>query len=292
MRHLSVLILAACSTFHTGERTDFVSVSAGLYTTCALDTESLVTCWGDGPLPTGDEAFEALATGQRQFCGIRTDGTSPCWPEETGPFVDISYGWNGHCGTLADGRVLCGGDVSGPPLFESPRSHRFVQADKDILGACGVADDGEAACWQSEPNASPIAVGSGVDHLAIAQALCLLQDGVVTCQQPPGGIEGGGGRQMPAGYGLTGSFETISGSSGGALCGLTTAGQARCTGYVHANASWATTFEGEQRVDFGEILPTDDFTQVSAGYAHACGVLTDGRVQCWGFDRTGELLPP
>jgi alpha-tubulin suppressor-like RCC1 family protein len=29
--------------------------------------------------------------------------------------------------------------------------------------------------------------------------------------------------------------------------------------------------------------------QLSAGYSHACGVTTEGRVYCWGDNRVGEI---
>ena len=40
----------------------------------------------------------------------------------------------------------------------------------------------------------------------------------------------------------------------------------------------------------GEVL--DDWINVSAGYAHTCGVRLGGILHCWGDDREGETLPP
>ena len=36
-------------------------------------------------------------------------------------------------------------------------------------------------------------------------------------------------------------------------------------------------------------VPTPTFLQVAAGWYHTCGVATDGRAWCWGFNRDGEL---
>ena len=38
--------------------------------------------------------------------------------------------------------------------------------------------------------------------------------------------------------------------------------------------------------------PVGEFTSVSAGGAHTCGLLVDGSVACWGDDYVGESSPP
>ena len=42
------------------------------------------------------------------------------------------------------------------------------------------------------------------------------------------------------------------------------------------------------------VPPEDiyDFTSVSAGYEHSCGLRSDGRILCWGDGRNGETEPP
>ena len=38
--------------------------------------------------------------------------------------------------------------------------------------------------------------------------------------------------------------------------------------------------------------PAGEFSSVSAGYYHTCGVKTDGTVVCWGDDEEGQVTPP
>ena len=38
--------------------------------------------------------------------------------------------------------------------------------------------------------------------------------------------------------------------------------------------------------------PPGEFTSVSAGDDHTCGVMRDGAVACWGYDQYGQSTPP
>ena len=38
--------------------------------------------------------------------------------------------------------------------------------------------------------------------------------------------------------------------------------------------------------------PDGEFTELSAGYDHICGLRTDGTIACWGFDYEGNLDAP
>ena len=38
--------------------------------------------------------------------------------------------------------------------------------------------------------------------------------------------------------------------------------------------------------------PPGAFTAISASYYHSCGVLTGGRVMCWGNNESGQAAPP
>jgi alpha-tubulin suppressor-like RCC1 family protein len=44
----------------------------------------------------------------------------------------------------------------------------------------------------------------------------------------------------------------------------------------------------ETATDYGSVAPSADFSQVSAGYAHSCGILDD-QLYCWGSNTNGQL---
>lgn len=44
---------------------------------------------------------------------------------------------------------------------------------------------------------------------------------------------------------------------------------------------------------FGQLdVPSETFTQVSAGGAYACALKTDANVVCWGSNEYGQLTVP
>ncbi len=138
---------------------------------------------------------------------------------------------------------------------------------------CGVSPSKAAFCWGS---------GNSIGTRSLAS------------QRTPVGVGGGL------------SFAHIS-AGGDFACGLTAAGAAYC---------WGKNTEGE--LGAGSDRPTSDctstfhnpspnagvcpnpvpvfggltFTSVSAGHAHACGLVSDGTAYCWGANGVGQLGSP
>ena len=137
---------------------------------------------------------------------------------------------------------------------------------------CGVTTAEQGFCWGSNNRGE---VG----------------DGTVTFQSRPTPVAGGH------------PFVQI--SAGGELaCGLTPAGQAYCWG----TDVYGQTGDGRDTGHFCSPGPDDScdngrfqhpvprlvqggltFTQLAAGYGHACGITTSGEAWCWGANFSGEL---
>jgi len=72
--------------------------------------------------------FTAVDAGSLHTCGLKQDGTVPCWGENGygqstppgGVFAQVSAAWNHTCGLKADSTVACWGrndyGQSTPPL--------------------------------------------------------------------------------------------------------------------------------------------------------------------------------
>jgi alpha-tubulin suppressor-like RCC1 family protein len=83
------------------------------------------------------------------------------------------------------------------------------------------------------------------------------------------------------------SFLQVSGG-GGHSCGVTTDNRAYCWGENHYGQLGDGTF-GTDRVRPAAVLGGLQFVQVSLSGAHTCGVTTDRRLYCWGFNFFGQL---
>ena len=80
-------------------------------------------------------------------------------------------------------------------------------------------------------------------------------------------------------------FNCVLGESGQVKCwGENTNGQ---LGYGHTNHLGDSSIETFSRIPFVEI--GGEVQKLSLGYSHACALLTDGNVKCWGDNSFGQL---
>jgi alpha-tubulin suppressor-like RCC1 family protein len=91
------------------------------------------------------------------------------------------------------------------------------------------------------------------------------------------------------------SFRQISGG-GSHTCGVTTDNRAYCWGFNRDGQLGIGTNTGPETGPYGSysatpvaVVGTLSFRQVSAGYYHTCGVTTDYRAYCWGWNVEGRL---
>jgi len=234
--------------------------------------------------------FDILATGQEHSCGIDA-GKIFCWgsdsqgqvgngsasssnvtaPERIGlsdTWTHISAGTLHTCGIEA-GKLFCWGYDSRGQLGNGSASSSHVTSPERIGSSdswthistgsyhtCGI-DDGELFCWGSDFHGK---VGNGPESSSNVTA--------------------------PERIGLSNSWTHIfAGSSH--TCGID-AGELFC---------WGSDFHGKvgngsassSNVTAPEkIGSSDDWTHISAGSSHTCGIDT-GKLFCWGSDRQGQV---
>lgn len=233
------------------------TVSVGRYHTCALDTFSIVRCWGrnshgqvgdgtrrDTSLPRvveGLPAARALAAGERHTCALLLTGTVSCWGDNS----------SGQLGTAAPGNRL------GPVRVEGVRDAVAVVAGD--RHTCVVTEDRSALCWGrnsfqelgSGPGpdpSSPVRVAGVSDILELTagehHTCALLEDHTATCW------------------------------------GRNSAGQ---LGNGAVDDAARETGSGPTRVALSEV------TGLDAGGTHTCAVVANADTYCWGYNRSSQL---
>lgn len=130
----------------------FVTIAAGVFHTCGLDTTGKAWCWGENLLgevgngTAGDTVrvpvavtsrvpFTSLATGTRFTCALDATGAAWCWGDNR----SLQLGLGPASGT--------GAFSSAPaPVASNLRFTRLASGQRHV---CGVTADGAAYCWGS-----------------------------------------------------------------------------------------------------------------------------------------------
>lgn len=245
---------------------------------CLID-DGMLVCWAGGddanlvllardelypvPLPAvplAGEVASAETHGLFTRCAALIDGRVQCW------------GYNdGYALGLPDPNAVIGDDPAemGEALvpIDLGDTHALGVASAG-LGHCAWFDDGRVRCWGTSIHGS-----LGVP------------DGVVIGDEP---TELGASL---APIELGSDFEVVGLDGDGAtLCARASSGQIKCWGSNDRGQLGIGSMldRGADPEQMGDALPEVELEssasaiQVSVGYQHACALLDDGRVKCWG----------
>lgn len=274
-----------------------VAISAGLAHTCAVLDDGRLTCWGRNAVGTLGQG-DALDRGDQ--------------PDETGdglPIVDLGAGVTATAVTAGEGftcALLTGGDVkcwgfnagSQPGVLGLGTNEVAIGDDPDEMGdalptvslgtgrtatalaagtahVCALLDDGSVKCWGAGSNG---ALGSGTTNDRGNQ---------------PGQM---GDAMLPVPLG-TGRTATALAAGQGFTCALLDDGTVKCWGNGgHGRLGQGDTqHRGDGPNELGDALPPLDLGEghtavaITAGRIHACALLDDATVKCWGGNEQGQL---
>ena len=265
----------------------FTSVSAGDDHSCAISTQSTITCWGYdlfgqvSDTPSG--SFTSISAGSYHSCAITTQGEVRCWGTDSygqvsnapsDSFTSVSAGTYHSCAVSTQGAITCWGHLASPyvlwkqVIMDTP-SGSFTSVSAGDEHSCAVTADGAVLCWGDDdygkvsdaPSGSFTSVSAGDEHSCAVTA-----DGAVLCW---GDDDYGKVSDAPSG-----SFTSVSAGDEHS-CAVTADGAVLC---------WGDD-------DYGKVsdAPSGSFTSVSAGDEHSCAVRADGAVLCWGDDDYGKV---
>jgi alpha-tubulin suppressor-like RCC1 family protein len=293
-------------------------VAVGFDHGCAVTPTGGVECWGDNTfgelgvplgvtmsatpvaanLPVGWSAI-AVVVGEHHTCALLADGHVGCWGSDLA----------GQLGTT-------GRDASpGPVLVDLPLGRLVTNLNAGPSGTCVIADDGSVWCWgfqlsgelgqstnttHDTPQRVFMPAGETVVDLAMAyeHTCAVLDTGAITCWGSNTFGQFGNGTTAPSS--TTGSASTpfllepgvraIDIAAGSrSTCAVGDQGAVYCWGYnADGRLGDGTTTD---RFTPGPLVPAPSrpAVQVTVGVQHACALLDDGTMGCWGANTYGQV---
>lgn len=283
----------------------FTAISRGATHACGVTSDGAAYCWGDNtngdlgdgstdastiPVPvTGGLTFKAVSAGVYHTCGLTTHGAIYCWG-------------NDHNGELGNGSTSY--NNPSPVLVSSDSS--FITVGAGYQYSCGVTRSGAAYCWGRNSDGElgdgnltssslPVLVSGGHSFAALsagyfhACGLTSTVDAYCWGRNTEGQL--GDGTTQPSSMPVpVGRFARISAGQY-ATCGIKTGGAAYCWGYNGYGQLGSASTPLTKAPNPLPLLVSGglDFSAISTGYYHTCGVTTQSVAYCWGDNSLGEL---
>ncbi len=212
----------------------------------------------------------ALSSGPTSVCAVRDDGTLWCW----GSLFGVE---------LTD---TCPGEGS-PPCAATPRKVEGLEGVRDVTvglrSVCALLDDGTVRCWGDHQH--------GQLGVGISGYICGTDD-LYPCETEPREVPGlAGVKQVALSSGTTRHFG----------CAVLDTGTVKCWGAndIHQLGGAQASQTCKDPV-LGDIVvpcsttPVDvpglaDVESVALSETHACALLKDKTMRCWGAAQFGQL---
>ncbi|MBN2495355.1 MAG: hypothetical protein JXR96_12240 [Deltaproteobacteria bacterium] len=303
----------------------YKALAAGYFHTCAVEKDGRAVCWGYDQLeqssPPADARLKSVSAGMYHSCGLTDAGRAVCWGSDHGPypgnatpnlpappedaFVQLSAGEAHSCGLKADGSIKCWGNKT--RIGDGPAGTGFRLVRVGWGQACAVKKDGRLLCWGGPED---VKSGGNTDDafckdVAVEMGVLDAREALLPRRQS---------------YAMDPPAEAFSdlGLADEMVCGLTEQRELRCWGSMGTGDGCSIDIEQVKGRPGGEIAqvtvgldhacalladqrvvcwgqnksPEGKYLYISSGGFHACGIRLDGEVHCWGSDQFGQLRPP
>ena len=263
-------------------------IAAKAERTCALFSDGSVKCWGSnyagvlgygtktnvlepalvGPVRVSESpgvTVTRLGGGPSQNCALLSTGSATCWGN--GDYGQLGYG---NTKTIGDDELP---SSVGPVSITTTPGITVRTVEGGDIHTCALLSDGSIRCWGSR------------------------------CCNGAGNADTIGDDELPSSVGPV-SITTASGITSTALvangtytCALLSNDSVKCWGLSNLGQ---LGYGNTDAIGYG-VLPSSvgpvsvtstsgvTVTQLAAGYAHVCALLSDGSVKCWGWNRFGQL---
>ncbi|MCP4754567.1 MAG: hypothetical protein GY866_27100 [Proteobacteria bacterium] len=273
-----------------------VDIALGESSVCAiLDTTGDVKCWGRnqyGRLGQGDTVnrggnagdMAALASfdlgtgrsaksisGQNYFyCAILDDDSLKCWG--FGHYGNLGQGVGGSSGNIGDGVSEMGDNL---PAIDVGANRTVIQVETGNYHTCALLDNKEVRCWGSN-SGGLLGTGNGI---TLGDDADEMGDKLQSVNPGP----------------LAGVLKIASGEN--FSCALMETGVVKCWGdsQYGQTGQGNTVPKGDDPGEMGSNLTALDLgtdltaADIAMGGMHACALLSDSTVKCWGRNNAGQL---
>jgi alpha-tubulin suppressor-like RCC1 family protein len=277
-----------------GSGRSVASIASNTWHACALLDDGLVRCWGydnfgqlgspwssacDGrcqaPMFAEVSAIDlgegrratSIAIGENHTSAILDDRSLRCWGHNNNGQLGLGDRDNRGDEPGEMGRTL--------PAVNLGRDRYATSVAAGRAHTCAILDDGSVKCWGA----------SGSGQLGAGD------------RRTRGAQRGEMGDDLPAvDLGASRRATAIS-TKGNFTCALLDDGAVKCWGdnYAGMLGLGDTADRGDEPGEMGDDLPAVDIgsnrraTNLDVGTDHACAILDDGAVKCWGANYAGML---
>ena len=251
---------------------------------------------------------EKMSVGPELTCEVRVDGSLWCWgddypnvfrePTRLGVDVDwksVAVGWAGACALKTDGSLWCWSDLPvGADTFAPERKGETSQWLSVVVGDAGwyaLRDDGtlwRGVIFLPDPE---VPIGTLTDWRVVNTAgFSSFSGAFVYGIRSDGSLWRWLDGEEPA-PSHEGTWLSL--SVGGAhACGIQLDGTLWCWGDDYHGQLGQGDYGGQSSETPLQVEGNADWTWISAGAGHTCGVRADSTLWCWGSAYTGELGKP
>ncbi|WP_131775168.1 hypothetical protein [Legionella cincinnatiensis] len=280
-----------------------LSITGGLFHTCALLNSGAVSCWGyngvgqlgngtltNSSIPVSVNGIGnalAITAGDYHTCALLNSGAVSCWGSN-------GVGQLGNGTTTSSSTPVSVSGISNAVAISAGSNSTCALLDSGVINCWGYNGFGQLGNGTTTNSSIPVSVNGISNALAITEGgnhICaLLNSGAVSCwgYNVSGQLGNGSTTTSSTPVSVSGISNAVAISAGSnSTCALLDSGVINCWGYNgFGQLGNGTTASSSIPVSVNGI---SNALAITEGVNHTCALLNSGAVSCWGYNVSGQL---